>query len=124
MGLYKQILMILLCKKFNGVRLVLEAQSHPKIPYCRPITDWHKSIFIVRGLGKYNNACLLTDLENGPKNGTVVYRRAVPPPVPELPLALRDARTGTLAHAAHVVLVKLTELGLSRGETADVGAQW
>ena len=41
MGLCKQILMILLCNQFNGVRLVLEAQLHPKSPYC--ITDWHKA---------------------------------------------------------------------------------
>ena len=49
MGLYKQILMILLCNKFNGVRLVLEAQPHPKISHC--ITDWHKAKYII-GLRK------------------------------------------------------------------------
>ena len=46
MGLCKQILMIPLCNKFNGVRLVLKAQPHPKIPYC--ITDWHKAKYIIR----------------------------------------------------------------------------
>ena len=46
MGLWKQILMILFCNEFNGVRLVLEAQPHPKIPYC--ITDWHKANYIIR----------------------------------------------------------------------------
>ena len=50
---------------------------------------------------------LLTYLQHGPEHGAVMRRGAVPPSVPELPLALRDACPRTSPDATHVVLVQL-----------------
>ena len=50
---------------------------------------------------------LLTYLQHGPEHGAVMRRGAVPPSVPELPLALCDACPRTSPDATHVVLVEL-----------------
>jgi hypothetical protein len=47
---------------------------------------------------------------------------AVPSSVSELPLTLGDARSGSSANATHVVLVQLAQLGLTRGQPADLAA--
>ena len=57
----------------------------------------------------------LTDLHDPPEDGRVVHGAAVPAPVPELVLALADARLGALADVLHVVLVQLTQLPLALG---------
>jgi hypothetical protein len=49
----------------------------------------------------------LTYLQHGPEDTAVMRRGAVPPSVPELPLTLCDARSGTPTDATHVVLVQL-----------------
>lgn len=59
------------------------------------------------GVGK------LTDLHNPSKHRCVVHRAAVPPPLPELVLALLDARLGSVPDVDHVVLVQLAQLPLA-----------
>jgi len=53
-------------------------------------------------------------LEDWSEDGGILNSGAIPPPVAELPLTLGDAGTGTPPHRAHVILVELTQLGLSR----------
>ena len=50
---------------------------------------------------------VLTYLQHGSEHGAVMCRGAVPPSVPELPLALGDACPRAPPDAAHVVLVQL-----------------
>lgn len=66
----------------------------------------------------------LTNLQDGAEDRRVVDSGTVPSAVPELPLALVDARLGTAAHAAHVVLVQLAQLRLAQGQPRDLRAQW
>lgn len=66
----------------------------------------------------------LTNLQDGAEDRRVVHGGTIPSAVPELPLTLVDARFGTAAHAAHVVLVQLAQLGLAQGQPWDLRAQW
>lgn len=64
----------------------------------------------------------LTYLHDSPKDGRVVHDAAVPPPLPELVLALLDARLGPLPYVGHVLLVQLAELPLAGGEPGKLAA--
>lgn len=64
----------------------------------------------------------LTYLHDSAKDRRVVHGAAVPPPVPELVLALPDARLGALRNVDHVFLVQLAQLSLARGEPRQLTA--
>ena len=55
----------------------------------------------------------LTNLHDPSKHRRVVHGAAVPPPLPELVLALLDARLGSVSDVDHVVLVQLAQLPLA-----------
>lgn len=64
----------------------------------------------------------LTYLHDPPKDRRVVHGAAVPPPLPELVLALLDACLGSLPYVGHVLLVQLAQLSLARGEPRKLAA--
>lgn len=55
----------------------------------------------------------LTDLHDPPKHRGVVHGAAVPPPLPELVLALLNARLGSVSNVHHMVLIQLAQLPLA-----------
>ena len=65
----------------------------------------------------------LTYGQDGPKDSGVVNGGAVPLPVFELVLALRDARRSSPAHVHHVVCVEHAQFILAGGEPPDLLAQ-
>lgn len=64
----------------------------------------------------------LTYLHDSPEDRRVVHRATVPPPLPELVLALLDACLGSLPNVGHVLLVQLAQLPLARGEPRKLAA--
>lgn len=64
----------------------------------------------------------LTDLQDSPKDGGVVHGAAAPTALPELMLALPDARPGALPDVGHVLLVELAELPLAGGQPRELAA--
>lgn len=55
----------------------------------------------------------LTNLHDPSEHGRVVHGAAVPPPLPELVLALLDAHPGALPDMRDVILVQLAQLPLA-----------
>lgn len=55
----------------------------------------------------------LTDVHDPSEHGGVVHGAAVPPPLPELVLALLDAHPGPLSDVGDVILVQLAQLPLA-----------
>lgn len=64
----------------------------------------------------------LTYLHDSAKDRCVVHSAAVPPSLPELVLALPDARLGSLPDVGHVLLIQLTQLPLAWGKPGKLAA--
>lgn len=63
-----------------------------------------------------------TYFHDPPKDGSVVHRAAVPPPLPKLVLALLDGAAGPFPDEHHVLLVELAELALPGGQPRQLAA--
>lgn len=61
----------------------------------------------------------LTNLHDPTEHGRVVHGAAVPPPLPELVLALLDAHPGTLSDVRDVILVQLAQFPLALQRRRD-----
>lgn len=64
-----------------------------------------------------------TYLHDPAENGGVIHGAAVPPPVPELVLALFDARLRAFSNVLHVVLVQVAQFLLSLRKSCQLAAE-